>query len=103
MGVTREQCEAIRADNFADDLDVTDEMLTWTESEVTAYFESGGEDRPSGMIDGLDFDFLDELVEDDEDEDEDEGFEEEEEVDEEDIEEYGDYDEERDGDFGKWQ
>jgi ribosome-binding factor A len=63
----------------------------------------GGEDRPSGMIDGLDFDFLDELVEDDEDEDEDEGFEEEEEVDEEDIEEYGDYDEERDGDFGKWQ
>ena len=43
---SRERCEELRADAFADDLDVTDPMLSWTEEQVVTYFESGGQEEP---------------------------------------------------------
>ena len=36
----------LRANAFADDMELRDEMCDWTEDEITAYFESGGEVCP---------------------------------------------------------
>lgn len=77
-------------------------------------FETGdpndSDGMPRGVIDGVDFDFLSELVDLDIDEDSDDDsdysmFARDDEAgdEEEDIEEWGDYDEDRDGDIGKWQ
>ena len=43
---TRERCEELRDEFFADDLDLTDAMLSWTEAQIVAYFESGGQEDP---------------------------------------------------------
>lgn len=37
---------ALRADCFADDVEVRDEMTEWSESDLVKYFESGGEELP---------------------------------------------------------
>ena len=44
--LTREQLESIRADAFAEDMELTDEMLGWSEAAAAEYFESGGSVRP---------------------------------------------------------
>ena len=45
--LTLEQLEAIQADCLADDIDIElDVMQHWTEEQVTAFFESGGMERP---------------------------------------------------------
>ena len=38
----------LRADAFADDVDVSDAMLSWSEERLTHFFESGGEDAGGG-------------------------------------------------------
>ena len=43
---TRLRCEELRDEAFADDLDLTDAMLSWTEAQIVAYFESGGQEDP---------------------------------------------------------
>ena len=43
---SRERCEELRDEFFADDLDLTDAMLSWTEAQIVAYFESGGQEDP---------------------------------------------------------
>ena len=35
----------LRADAFADDVDVSQEMLKWTEERIMKFFENGGEDK----------------------------------------------------------
>ena len=49
----RERIEELRSEVFAEDIEITDAMLDWTESELTAYFESGGTEQPasSGAVD----------------------------------------------------
>ena len=44
--LTRDQLESIRADAFAEDMELTDEMLGWSEAAAAEYFESGGSVRP---------------------------------------------------------
>ena len=44
MPLTSEQLEGIRADAFADDVEISDEMLGWSEADAVAFFESGGEE-----------------------------------------------------------
>ena len=44
---TRERCEELRAEAFADDVDVIEDIFGWTEDEVTEFFESGGTERPA--------------------------------------------------------
>lgn len=46
MPVTREQLVALQSACFADDLELTESMLSWTASEARRYFESGGQDTP---------------------------------------------------------
>ena len=43
---SRERCEELRAAAFADDLEITDQMLAWSEDQVERFFESGGEEVP---------------------------------------------------------
>jgi len=50
-----ERVLALRADAFADDVDVSEAMLSWDESRLVAFFESGGEapdicDAPAAVI-----------------------------------------------------
>ena len=49
------ELEAIRANAFADDLEIEDEMLEWTEAAAQAYFETGGIARPKtdGVANGI--------------------------------------------------
>ena len=49
MPCTREQLEEARADAFADDMTITDQMLSWSVDQATTFFEGGGKDIP-GMI-----------------------------------------------------
>ena len=37
----------IRAECFADDVEVRADMRRWSDEELRAYFESGGADRPA--------------------------------------------------------
>jgi len=45
--LTHAEIANLRDESHADDLDVSDDMTTWTREEVTAFFESGGTKRPS--------------------------------------------------------
>ena len=47
---TMERCAELREDAFADDLELLDDMCSWTEAEVVAYFESGGQERPAAAV-----------------------------------------------------
>ena len=42
--------EELRADCLADDIGIEDEMLSWSEAEVMAFFESGGVERPFHIV-----------------------------------------------------
>ena len=44
---TMQHVLALRADCFADDVDVRDEMISWQDSDLIKYFESGGEELPT--------------------------------------------------------
>ena len=44
---TLERIDDIRSDNFADDVDITDDMQAWSEDELVTYFTSGGTERPA--------------------------------------------------------
>ena len=46
-GSARTRIYDLRAECFADDVEVTPEMVTWSDAELRAFFESGGADRPS--------------------------------------------------------
>ena len=52
--LTPQKLEAVRADAFADDVPITDEMLNWawTADEAAAYFESGGAAVPASVAAG---------------------------------------------------
>lgn len=41
-----ERLDEIRSDNFAEDMPITEDMMSWTEGDAAAYFSSGGEFRP---------------------------------------------------------
>ena len=41
--------ESVRADAFADDIEILDKMRHWTLEQATRYFESGGEDVPADV------------------------------------------------------
>ena len=47
MPLTQQQLEDIRSEVFADDVDIISAMQLWSIAEVTAYFESGGTERPT--------------------------------------------------------
>jgi tetratricopeptide (TPR) repeat protein len=47
MPTPRARCEELRDELFADDLEVTDEMTSWDEAEVSMFFESGGSVSPT--------------------------------------------------------
>ena len=40
----------LQADCFADDVGVTEEMASWGEGRLRAYFESGGEDPRAALV-----------------------------------------------------
>jgi pimeloyl-ACP methyl ester carboxylesterase len=46
MPVSHEAILAIQADCMADDIEIIDSMTEWSEEQVIAYFESGGEEKP---------------------------------------------------------
>ena len=46
---SRERCAEIRADAYAEDLDITDTMLSWSEAELCTFFESGGTEAPDAQ------------------------------------------------------
>ena len=46
MPLERSRLEELRSDAFAEDLEIDDEMLEWTEADARAFFETGGERRP---------------------------------------------------------
>ena len=48
MRLTLERLVELQADAMADDIPINYERMSlWTEGEVTAYFESGGQEEPA--------------------------------------------------------
>ena len=47
--LTLSELRELQADALADDVEIFDEMCSWTKEQVVAYFESGGSEKPSAM------------------------------------------------------
>ena len=45
MVLTLADLERIREDAMAEDIDIEDRMLNWTEEQATTFFENGGEEE----------------------------------------------------------
>lgn len=48
----RARLELLRSEAFADDLEIEDAMLAWSEAAARAFFETGGVTRPKEAVEG---------------------------------------------------
>merc|ERR1712146_727954 len=48
--LSQDELEQLRGEAFADDVPIKPEMAKWQRADVVAYFESGGESGPAGVL-----------------------------------------------------
>ena len=50
MPITKDRLIELQAEAFAEDVEVLDAMLNWSEADAVAYFDSGGTVKPVDTI-----------------------------------------------------